>query len=200
MIITPKEFYEKLKPCSEKRIETECDNCKKITSTTYANYKRSQDSKGNTGETLCRKCSSIKSGIAKRGKVSPKKGIKLPHLAKENSKKWNGGTYISSDGYRMIFIDNDNINSGWDKYRKEHILVMEKYIGRKIAKGECVHHIDGDKLNNDISNLIILTGKEHKNSHQSLQELGYRLIKEGIISYDKENKKYYFTKDKNAKT
>ncbi len=119
MIITPKEVYEKLKPCSEKRIEVKCDICDKVTNTTYANYRHSQDKKGNSGKTLCRKCATIESGKEKRGRISPKKGIKLPHLSRENSKTWNGGTYISSDGYKMVLISNDDITSGWDRYRKE---------------------------------------------------------------------------------
>jgi len=47
----------------------------------------------------------------------------------------------------------------------EHRLVMELHIGRKLDKNEIVHHIDGDRFNNDISNLRIMSVKEHSVVH-----------------------------------
>ena len=35
----------------------------------------------------------------------------------------------------------------------EHRVVMEKVLGRPLRNNENVHHLDGDKLNNDPSNL-----------------------------------------------
>ena len=49
---------------------------------------------------------------------------------------------------------------------REHIYVMETYLGRPLnqekgqrrtGNAEVVHHIDGDKLNNDLSNLQLMT-------------------------------------------
>lgn len=37
----------------------------------------------------------------------------------------------------------------------EHRLIAEKMLGRKLRKGECVHHIDENKRNNVPSNLMI---------------------------------------------
>ena len=34
-------------------------------------------------------------------------------------------------------------------------MVTENYLGRKLKKNEVVHHIDGDRLNNQISNLYL---------------------------------------------
>ena len=41
----------------------------------------------------------------------------------------------------------------------EHRLKMELWIGRKLAPHEVVHHIDGNKSNNDIHNLMLFPTK-----------------------------------------
>lgn len=47
----------------------------------------------------------------------------------------------------------------------EHVMVMADYIGRKLLSIECVHHIDRNRKNNDISNLMLLTQQEHRELH-----------------------------------
>lgn len=44
---------------------------------------------------------------------------------------------------------------------------MEKFLGRKLDFNEIVHHIDGNKLNNDIKNLKIISREEHTSFHQT---------------------------------
>lgn len=39
---------------------------------------------------------------------------------------------------------------------------MEQFLGRKLEPWEHVHHVDGNYLNNDISNLQILSNSEHQ--------------------------------------
>lgn len=52
------------------------------------------------------------------------------------------------DGKQYRFARDEN-----DKWRQEHRIVMEKNLGRKLLKNEVVHHVDNDRLNNNISNL-----------------------------------------------
>lgn len=49
--------------------------------------------------------------------------------------------------------------------RDEHRLVMEAHIGRSLRSDEHIHHIDGNKRNNDISNLKILSKEDHTRHH-----------------------------------
>lgn len=54
---------------------------------------------------------------------------------------------------------------GENKHRRVHVVIMEGLIGRKLFANECVHHIDGNKTNNDPSNLQLMTFKEHSSLH-----------------------------------
>ena len=49
--------------------------------------------------------------------------------------------------------------------RHQHRIVVEKMLGRKLKKGEIVHHIDGDKHNNASSNLKVTTQSKHIKIH-----------------------------------
>lgn len=111
-------------------------------------------------------------------------------------------SYISSDGYRMIKVIGEYDSSGRTKYRREHVLVMEDHIGRRLEteqgrNGEQVHHIDGDKLNNDIDNLLLCKDtRHHKNVDCQLHELAFELVREGVIEFDHSSGQYSINKDK----
>ncbi len=125
------------------------------------------------------------------------KGVKRPQFSRENSPRWNGGEYISSDGYKMIKCEGEFHASGRQKYKKEHILIMEQHVGRELktiknGDGESVHHIDGDKLNNNINNLVLCTGsQDHRNLHANLEKIAYELVKNGNIGFNHKDRTYY---------
>lgn len=96
-------------------------------------------------------------------------------------------TYVSD--YRTPVIRSD----GYYGYTSSvnHRKVMEKHIGRPLEKKEIVHHIDGDRLNNDIDNLCLMTMSEHAALHKAEFEIVYELLKNGIVGFDRESKRYY---------
>jgi hypothetical protein len=49
--------------------------------------------------------------------------------------------------------------------RHEHRVVAEEMLGRPLEAGEIVHHIDGNKHNNDPSNLQVMTQSDHLREH-----------------------------------
>ena len=47
------------------------------------------------------------------------------------------------------------------RYRPEHCLIAERVLGRRLARSEEVHHIDGNRANNANANLMILPRNYH---------------------------------------
>lgn len=72
------------------------------------------------------------------------------------------GKRIGTNGY-VTFINGDK------KGLSLHRVAMEEFIGRKLLHKEVVHHIDGNRLNNALSNLMLMSSSEHARLHR-LQE------------------------------
>lgn len=73
------------------------------------------------------------------------------------------------DGKGYVIIPKPEWYSGRknSKYVYLHSVVMCESLGiTEIPKGFCVHHIDGNKTNNDISNLCLLTIEAYSKLHQ----------------------------------
>mgnify|MGYP001615090277 CR=1 FL=1 len=91
-----------------------------------------------------------------------------------NNPRWNNGTKLHAYGYRLVASPNHPFK---DKqgYVREHRLVIEQTIGRYLFPEEDVHHLDGDKLNNNSNNLVICANRsEHiKNYHQDSGKKGW---------------------------
>ena len=53
-----------------------------------------------------------------------------------------------------------------------HRLVMMRYLGRKLLSNEWVHHIDGNRKNNTIENLQVVSPREHILLHPKPSQKG----------------------------
>lgn len=84
--------------------------------------------------------------------------------AKEKNPNWKGGRYITKWGYVYIRVEN-NHPTAYRGYRKEHRYVMEKHLGRLLKSSEHIHHINGNKTDNRIKNLILISNSKHLKTH-----------------------------------
>jgi hypothetical protein len=68
--------------------------------------------------------------------------------------------------YRLILSSDETFIKSDDPvgYRR----VAEDYFQKKLLPDEHVHHIDGDRNNNDPENLVIMKSLQHKRLHSSL--------------------------------
>jgi hypothetical protein len=102
---------------------------------------------------------------------------------------------IDAKGYNLGLFkhrENGKLTRGRESYRYRR--AAEAKLGRKLKKGECVHHIDCDRSNNDHSNLhIFANGSDHARSHGSLNRLIKPLIEKGIIRFDAEIGSYFLS-------
>lgn len=70
------------------------------------------------------------------------------------------------------------ITGGKYRGKRLHRLVYEDYYNIKIPDDYDIHHIDEDKSNNAIDNLVLMTHEEHTILHKSNDD--WRVIKKGV--------------------
>lgn len=72
------------------------------------------------------------------------------------------------NGYIVVYVPNhfNTMDSdNWKGWQYEHRYIVELYIQRPLSNEECVHHINGDKQDNSIENLMIVSNHEHALLH-----------------------------------
>jgi len=113
-----------------------------------------------------RKCCSRECGKAYRrilmsGENNHQFGIKGP-----NNASFKTGRRETNYGYIVVY--NPEMADRSDGYVLEHRLVMMQHIGRKLEQDEHVHHKNGNRKDNRIENLEILSMSEHHSLHKKL--------------------------------
>ena len=82
----------------------------------------------------------------------------------EKCPTWKGGKKITPNGYVQI-LKKGYKGTDYNGYIFEHRYIMERQIDRYLNKNEVVHHVNGDKTDNRIENLKLMTNSEHTIFH-----------------------------------
>lgn len=153
------------------KIRIKCSDCNKYRFIDKANKKAAE-------KRSCKSCSQKK--VQTKRFPPSRKGLH------------SGLGYIGSDGYRMISI-------GIRTYKREHRLVMEAKLGRKLKPTEKVHHINFDRLDNRIENLFLCSSESvHRLSHSSLKSVIKNLINAGVLDFDNVSGTYHMAQVKSC--
>ena len=111
----------------------------------------------------CRKCAGVQS-------YTPAKE------SRSNQRK-RGEGYITKQGYLLIYNGTG--------YVPAHRIVLPPKDPDNV-----IHHVDGNKLNNVLDNLVELTKQAHREAHGSLEKIAYQLIQAKLIEYNRETNSY----------
>ncbi len=106
----------------------------------------------------------LNSGESRKGRYTKGHTTNL----KSNDPQWRGKKTIGNHGYLTITKNGKTV--------LEHRAIMEEHIGRPLRKTEHVHHIDGNRINNVISNLMLFpTNKAHLEYHWKIDTFKNRI-------------------------
>lgn len=122
------------------------------------------------------------------------KSLDLSEFTKDSSKK--DGYYSSCKECYRIRVNKtgrrimNDWHLGTDGYihkgdLRQHRYVVEEHLGRKLLKSEHVHHINHDKTDNRLENLVVLNQSEHHRVHTGKSKKGFykTCMMCGIIKY-----------------
>lgn len=135
----------------DKKAVVKCDECGTIFESFLHSVKRQHT---RIGKHLCRACAL---------------GTKYRKAAPNGANHFNYKHGMSQHGYRRIYHNGKNCY--------EHRVAAEVKLGRQLRKGEIVHHIDNDKLNNSSENIHVFESRrEHEACHEQMERLALRFL------------------------
>ncbi len=101
-----------------------------------------------------------------------------------NKRKWKLGLLCSSRTKPIGYVYTDkngyeHIKIGIHNWKLKHRIVVEKWIGKKLDSKWIVHHIDGNKTNNNLKNLYIFISHKYHYHFESL--LRQHILKSNVL-------------------
>lgn len=105
--------------------------------------------------------------LAQKGKIITEEQRRL--ISERNACHFNGlngygHTKKHCKGYVLAYAP-DHPHAHSDGYVMLHTIIVEQAIGRYLSNDEVVHHINHNREDNRIENLMLMTKREHISMH-----------------------------------
>ncbi len=176
---------------SKELVAKKCDRCGKIKHVSWNTVARCRK-KHNTNFDYCFSCSMK---VYNTGTNNP---TKRPAVKAKMSLAMKGKSKTFRDGKNLRILYRKISSSGhvlkWDEehnsYVQEHRLIMSNELKKPLNELNEIHHINGIKTDNSLSNLIELSASEHGLLHSQLEKLAFNMVANNLILFDKVSKQY----------
>src|SRR3989442_799585 len=103
-------------------------------------------------------------GLAAMSKEDRKRIATMGGKSNKGRPPWNKGMgkgWLDKRGYRWLYV----IENGRRVARREHRVLMERHLGRKLDPWELVHHRNGNPTDNRADNLEVRDWPDHTKYH-----------------------------------
>lgn len=80
---------------------------------------------------------------------------------------WKGGKKVDNFGYTLIWVPVKERKGRKTCYMREHRILMERKLKRKLKFNELVHHKNHNIKDNRLSNLEVISRSKHSKFHNS---------------------------------
>ena len=91
--------------------------------------------------------------------------VKLKGRKGQNNPKWKGGITHDSSGRVMVLRPNHPMANGWG-YVYRYRIIMERKLKRFLKPSELIHHLNGNRTDDRIENLLVTTASDHQKMHE----------------------------------
>jgi hypothetical protein len=101
-----------------------------------------------------------------------KTSLSLRRFHRERGMKPLGTREVTASGYMLVLV---RLGASKPCSRRratdgavwmfEHRLIMEHHLGRRLRRDEVVHHVDHDRTNNALANLVLMDPSDHTRTH-----------------------------------